>query len=437
MLLLGDAEDLADDDQVIAAVVVDGVEALEPGQRSVKERRIAKTGLERDAGEIAAPGEMLGQWPLIRGKDMDREVARCLEGRKAGRLARRRPQDEGRIERHGREAVDRHPERPTRGHRGDDRHPGRETAERTTQVVLREFLHAASPAASETDVVGRRGANVDGPETCPRHPSPDLVNGASWGARTDRTGNRTWEDMMRRLLLTGAVLAMAMPAWGDDVGYEIGGERFTGYFAAAAEPRGLVLIIHDWDGLDDYERQRADMIAELGYDAFAADLFGADNRPETTEARQAATRAVLGDRERLLELVLAALEEGRALSDADQVVIAGYCFGGTVMLAAARSGEVENAAGYASFHGHFPQGEAWPQDTAPILIMHGGIDQGPSIEDLASFVREAEEAGLTYTAEIYSGADHAFTVFGGDNYQERADTLSWERFRRFLAETLG
>ncbi|HLS59052.1 MAG TPA: dienelactone hydrolase family protein, partial [Paracoccaceae bacterium] len=105
--------------------------------------------------------------------------------------------------------------------------------------------------------------------------------------------------------------------------------------------------------------------------------------------------------------------------------------------AAARSGEVENAAGYASFHGHFPEGEAWPQDTAPILIMHGGIDQGPSIEDLASFVREAEEAGLTYTAEIYSGADHAFTVFGGDNYQERADTLSWERFRRFLAETLG
>src|SRR5690606_15149381 len=177
VLLLGDAEDLADDDQVIAAVVVDGVEALEPGQRSVKERRIAKTGLERDAGEIAAPGEMLGQWPLIRGKDMDREVARCLEGRKAGRLARRRPQDEGRIERHGREAVDRHPERPTRGHRGDDRHPGRETAERTTQVVLREFLHAASPAASETDVVGRTGAKVAGPETVRRQPSADLVIG--------------------------------------------------------------------------------------------------------------------------------------------------------------------------------------------------------------------------------------------------------------------
>ncbi len=242
---------------------------------------------------------------------------------------------------------------------------------------------------------------------------------------------------MRGLLLTGAALALAGPALAEDVEYEVGGENFAGYFAAAEAPQGLVLIIHDWDGLDEYERQRADMIAELGYDAFAADLFGADNRPETNEARQEATRAVMGDPERMRALVLGALDEARSLSDAEEVVVTGYCFGGTVTLAAARSGGIENAAGFASFHGNFPDGGAWPQDTAPILVMHGGIDQNPSIEDLAAFVTEAEDAGLPYMAEVYSGADHAFSVFGGDNYQERADRLSWESFQQFLAENLG
>lgn len=242
---------------------------------------------------------------------------------------------------------------------------------------------------------------------------------------------------MKSMLLTVAAVALAAPALAQDVEYEVDGEGFTGYFAQAEDPRGLVLIIHDWDGMDDYERQRADMIAELGYDAFAADVFGTGNRPETTEARQAATRGVLGDPERMRALVLGALAEARSLSSADEVVVTGYCFGGTVALAAARSGDIEDAAGYASFHGNFPDGETWPGDTAPILVMHGGIDQNPSMEDLAAFVAEAEEAGLTYTAEIYSGADHAFSVFGGDNYQERADTLSWARFRDFLARNLG
>jgi dienelactone hydrolase len=64
--------------------------------------------------------------------------------------------------------------------------------------------------------------------------------------------------------------------------------------------------------------------------------------------------------------------------------------------------------------------------------MHGGIDQNPSMEDLAAFVEDAEAAGLEYDVEIYSGADHAFTVFGGRQYQERADERSWEAFGRFL-----
>jgi dienelactone hydrolase len=246
---------------------------------------------------------------------------------------------------------------------------------------------------------------------------------------------------MIRWIATGALAGLvAGAAAAQDVDYQVGDESFAGYFAAADDARGLVVIVHDWDGLDDYERQRADMLAELGYDAFAVDLFGAGNRPETNELRAAATRAVLGDPERLRTLVAGGLEEARRLSDAGDVVMTGYCFGGTVTLAAARSGIVDGAAGFASFHGNFPGGDAWPawsEDTAPLLVMHGGIDQNPSIEDLAGFVASAEETGLTYEVEVYSGADHAFTVFDGNNYDERADELSWQAFGRFLETRLG
>jgi len=244
--------------------------------------------------------------------------------------------------------------------------------------------------------------------------------------------------MTGRLLLAGSLAALiAGSAAAQDVTYEIGGESFEGYFAAADEPRGLVLIVHDWDGLDDYERRRADMVAELGFDAFAVDVFGAGNRPETTEARVAATRAVLGDGERMQALMLGALDEARRHSDASDVLVMGYCFGGTVTLAMARSGEMAESVGFASFHGNFPDGPAWPEETAPLLIMHGGIDRNPSMSDLAAFVEEAEEAGLTYDVEIYAGADHAFTVFDGARYQERADIRSWATFGRFLDERFG
>lgn len=243
---------------------------------------------------------------------------------------------------------------------------------------------------------------------------------------------------MRATIMAGTALALGLAGAvvAQDVAYEVGGEAFEGYFAKAEIAKGLVVIVHDWDGLGDYERRRADMLAELGYDAFALDVYGADNRPDTTDARIAATRAVFADPARLQAMVAGALAEARSMSDAERVVLTGYCFGGTVTLAAARSG-IEGLAGIASFHGNFPAGPDWPSETAPILIMHGAIDQNPSMEAVAGFIAEAEAAGLEYDVEIYAGANHAFTVFEGSNYQERADQRSWESFQRFLDETLG
>ncbi|SMC34797.1 Dienelactone hydrolase [Fulvimarina manganoxydans] len=238
------------------------------------------------------------------------------------------------------------------------------------------------------------------------------------------------------LLLIGTSLASA----GETVDYSADGADYQGYYApASGEAKGLVLVIHDWDGLTDYEERRADMLAEMGYDAFALDLYGAGNRPETTDAKKAETAKLYDDREAMRARILAGLETARERSSSDQAVVMGYCFGGAAVLELARSGAAEDVAGYATFHGGLatPEGQSYPADTAPILIAHGGADTSIPISDAADLARTLEEAGITYGLHVYSGAPHAFTVFGSDRYQERADENSWSVFQAFLSDNLG
>ncbi|MDF1727952.1 MAG: dienelactone hydrolase family protein [Sulfitobacter sp.] len=244
---------------------------------------------------------------------------------------------------------------------------------------------------------------------------------------------------MRILSTVAATLALAAPALAEDVPYSVEGEQFTGYFAAAENPKGLVLIVHDWDGMTDYERQRADMLAEMGYDAFALDMFGNETPTETMDHRRAATGALYQDRDRMRALIAAGREQALAQSDSDAMVVTGYCFGGAVALEMARSEEAGMARGYATFHGGLstPQGQSWDGDEPPVLVLHGGADTSITMTDVAALATEMEQAGNTYTIEVYSKAPHAFTVFGSDRYQERADMESWEAFSDFLAERLG
>ncbi len=236
-----------------------------------------------------------------------------------------------------------------------------------------------------------------------------------------------------------ATAAHGFTPQGEDTRYEVDGESFSGYFVSGGDnPKGSVIIVHDWDGLDDYERQRADMLAEEGYDAFAVDLFGEGNRPQAIEDKQAATRALYEDRERMRQLTLAGLAHAREVGAASRSVIMGYCFGGAVALEIARSGEADDIAAYTSFHGGLdtPEGQAYAADTAPIYIAHGGADDAVSLEDVATLATELEAAGVTYEIGIYSGAPHAFSVFGSDRYHERADQQSWATFQQWLAEML-
>lgn len=244
---------------------------------------------------------------------------------------------------------------------------------------------------------------------------------------------------MSRIPHALAMALAAAPALAEEVRYEVEGETFVGWFEAAEAPRGLVLIVHDWDGLNDYEKRRAGMLAEMGYDAFAVDLFGEGTPTETVEHRRAATGALYGDRERMRRLMERGHAEARRLSDAEGAVVAGYCFGGAATLELARAGGLPGIEGFASFHGGLstPEGADWAGGAGPILVQHGGADASVSMDDLASLSRELEAAGISYEMQVHSGAPHAFTVFGSDRYRATADARSWEAFSDFLAERLG
>jgi dienelactone hydrolase len=246
---------------------------------------------------------------------------------------------------------------------------------------------------------------------------------------------------MRKLVL-GAAIAALIPGLalaGEEIVYDVGGQPYAGYYAAPqGDPQGLVLIIHDWDGLGAYEEQRADMLADMGYAAFAVDLFGQGNRPETVEARRAETGKLYQDREAMRARILAGLEAARGRADRPSVIM-GYCFGGAAALELARSGAVEDVLGYATFHGGLqtPEGQSWEGVEIPLLVMHGGADTSVTMDHVATLAQELEAAGTPYEIQVYSGAPHGFTEFGSDRYQERADQESWQAFADFLADRFG
>ena len=126
---------------------------------------------------------------------------------------------------------------------------------------------------------------------------------------------------------------------GETVNYSVDGEAFEGYMAkASGTSKGLVLVIHDWDGLTDYEVKRSEMLASMGYDAFAVDLYGKGNRPVETGAKKAETGKLYKNRERMRSLILGGLMEARK-SGTQPTVVMGYCFGGAATLELARSGK--------------------------------------------------------------------------------------------------
>ena len=246
--------------------------------------------------------------------------------------------------------------------------------------------------------------------------------------------------MVRHLIYIFLILTfsgVAFGASGSPVTYQVNGESYEGYYISPSEQAPLVLLIHDWDGLTDYEVKRADMLADLGYAVFAADLFGAGVRPTEVKDKRQHTGELYKDREKMKALMNGALDAARAKgADVGNTVAAGYCFGGAAVLELARSGA--DLKGFATFHGGLktPEGQNYEKTRGNVLIMHGSADKAITMDQFADLAKELESAGVAHEMITYGGAQHAFTVFDGKRYQAAADKKSWKRFQEFLADRL-
>ena len=137
-------------------------------------------------------------------------------------------------------------------------------------------------------------------------------------------------------------------------------------------------------------------------------------------------------------LLRGALETAKSKgANIDNAVAMGYCFGGAAVLEFARTGE--NLKGFISFHGglNTPKGQDYSKTKGKLLILHGSADKNITMDHFAKLAMELEESNVSHEMITYSGAPHAFTVFGSSRYREDADKKSWQRFTEFLAKTLS
>ncbi|QDV71571.1 Dienelactone hydrolase family protein [Rosistilla carotiformis] len=204
-----------------------------------------------------------------------------------------------------------------------------------------------------------------------------------------------------------------------------------------------VLVVHQWMGLTDYEKGRCKQLAELGYVAFAADIYGKGIRPDNRQDAAKQAGIYKNDRDlyrRRLNLGLDQLLKIESVS-ADKVAAIGYCFGGTGALELARSGA--KIGGVVSFHGGLdsPTPADGKNIGAKLLICHGADDPFVPAADIEAFKAELNAADVDWQMVYYSGAVHSFTqpMAGNDNsagaaYNPRADKRSWNAMRVFFTE---
>lgn len=255
--------------------------------------------------------------------------------------------------------------------------------------------------------------------------------------------------MTKSFFFSLALLAMVGSARADIVGkaveYQSGDQVCEGWHAYDDSVKGArpsVLIVHQWTGLTDYEKMRAKMLAELGYNVFALDIYGKGIRPQPPKAGEWAGK-FKGDRALYRERLHAGLKVllGLPQTDEEDVAAIGYCFGGTGVLELARSGA--DIDGVVSFHGGL--GTPTPEDAknvqCEVMVLHGADDPFVPEEEVNGFKDEMKEAGVEYTFIEYPGAVHAFTqkMAGNDNskgaaYNEEADKKSWEEMKEFFSK---
>jgi dienelactone hydrolase len=259
---------------------------------------------------------------------------------------------------------------------------------------------------------------------------------------------------MRTLLAAAFVLLATSLARAEivtkDVPYEHNGVKLKGYLAYDdAKVKGAapgVLVIHEWWGLNDYPKQRARQLAELGYVAFALDMYG--DGVVATDAKRAQELAgpFYSDPGLMRDRAMLGLKQlmGQANVDTSRIAAIGYCFGGTGVLELARSGAP--VAAVVSFHGGLktPKPAEKGQVKARVLVCNGADDPMVKNADREAFMQEMEAAGADYAFINYAGAVHGFTNpkagtlgVAGVAYNQKADERSWRLMQDWLTEAFG
>jgi len=252
-------------------------------------------------------------------------------------------------------------------------------------------------------------------------------------------------------LMLGMCLSLPLQAKvvGQEIDYRVDGQTFTGYLAyddAMSGPRPGVLVVHEWWGHNPYARKRAEMLATLGYTALALDMYGSGklaDHPKDAKGFMMETLNNIGVAEKRFDAAHDLLKSQPTVAG-DETAAIGYCFGGGVVLHAARTGR--DLRGVISYHGSLkPMAPAQKgMVKAQVRAFNGAADPFVKPEQIAAFKEEMRRAGVNFRFVNYEGAVHSFTNPEADAFAKRfnmpvgynaaADADSWAQTRAFLQD---
>lgn len=205
-----------------------------------------------------------------------------------------------------------------------------------------------------------------------------------------------------------------------------------------------ILILPAWMGIDKLSKDTAENLSKLGYYAFVADIYGEGNYPkDTKEAGKNAGFYKTNFKDYHQRIAVALEQLIKSGANPDNIVIIGYCFGGTGAIEAARAHL--NVKGVVSFHGGLGKDASRPIEpiTTKVLVCHGADDPFESKEEITAFQQEMRDTKADWQMIYYANAVHSFTnpESGTDNskgaaYNEKAAKRSWEHLKIFLDEVL-
>lgn len=229
--------------------------------------------------------------------------------------------------------------------------------------------------------------------------------------------------------------ASAQSDGGEPLEWKYGNTIFSGAYFQGKSGMPGVLILHQWMGLSDHEREAAAELNRLGYTVLAADLYGKGNNPGDRAGAAKIAGTFYQDRQKFRNHVTAALKAltSKSKLQSANVYVIGYCFGGTAALELARTGT--SAAGFVSLHGGLanPNPDDDGKIRGKVLILHGAEDQSVPMTDVTALIENLRKHKKDFSVHIFSGAVHGFThKHDRERYHKEADESSWRIMTAFF-----